>query len=267
MPKIKKARFAAFIFFLLLAGFIWSLYGLFTSDFSITSLWGIGAGFSLFWLFNFIMLGRVFGYARSFFALCAITLVVFFAMALNSARGWPFGMAVFNDFLGYKLFRIPWPLLLFWSAVINSMLLIKKPDNISNDPKSLFSWAFDASLLVMITSFLIEPLSSTMHAVTWINPGGILNVPFSAFLGWFITAFIASFAGIIVLRPWVKQPGPVHHLLPLSLIGLSILLFAVSVKINIVLVQLLAPVLMVYFLLKYLRLKKVQNPHLLANIS
>ncbi len=265
MPKIKKARFATFLFLLLLAGFIWSLYGLFTKDFNITSLWGIGVGFSVLWLFVFIMLGRVFGYLKAFIAMVAVTGVVFFSMALNAARGWPFGLAVFNDFLGYKLYRIPWPIIIFWASIINGMLLIKKPSQINNDPKNLFSWAFDASLLVMIAAILIEPLSSAMHAATWINPGGLLNVPFSAFLGWFITSFIAGFFAIIILQPWKKKTGDTHYLLPLSLLGLCILIFAIATKMHIILVQILSPLLILYFLISFLRLKKMQNPYLLAD--
>jgi len=221
-------------------------------------------GFSLGLLFMYVMLGRTFGYVRGFLAVLGIIAIVTLALILNGMRGWPFGLAYYHDILGWKLYKVAWPLPVFWSAVITGALLLKKPATVTPDPKVLFSWAFDTAIITAIASFAIEPLAKTTLATTWITPGSFLGVPFSAFLGWFITAFVAGVCAIIILKPWAKQSLPVHHLVPLSFAGFFCLIFIFCTKQNIAVLQILSAILVVVLIIWTLRLKKCQNPAIIT---
>lgn len=264
MKKTRKARFATVLFGLLIAVFAWAAYSLFTTYFTITSYWGVGFAFSLGLLFMYVMLGRTFGYLKGFLATLGILLVVTAALILNSQRGWPFGLAYYHGILGWKFYKVAWPIPVFWSAVITGALLLKKPVNLMPDPKILFSWAFDTALITMILSLIIEPLAKNTLAVTWVTPGSILGVPASALLGWFITSFIAAVAAILILKPWAKQSLEVHYLVPLLFTGFFILLFIFTTKQNIALLQIVSAILVIVFIVWTLRLKKNQNPAIIA---
>lgn len=268
MPKkTKKARFATVIFSLLIGLFIWAIYGLISQSFNITDLWGIGIGAVLSSFFVTVMMGRAFGYIRAFLTMLAIIAVIFLAMLLNSTRAWPFGMSIFHDILGWQYRGIPWPLPFFWGSIIGGIFILKKPSQLYNDTKNLFSWAFDTAFLTMIISLALEPLAKISRIITWVNQGGgVLGVPLSAFLGWFITAFITVFAGMMVLKPWnAKKTHEVHYLLPLSFTGFFILTFVMATILNIALIQLLSVIFAVYFLLLTLRLLKTQDTNLIEN--
>ncbi|MBD3281529.1 carotenoid biosynthesis protein [Candidatus Uhrbacteria bacterium] len=268
MAKNKKARFASVIFSLLLALIVWAIYGIISADIGVTSFWGFGIGASIAAFFIFIMMGRIFGYWRALLATLGIIGVIWFAMLLNAQRSWPFGMVIFHDILGWQWQKVPWPLPIFWSAIIGGLLILKKPGLALNDPKILFGWAFDTALLTMILSLIIEPIARTFGLVTWLVQGAILGVPLSAFLGWFITAFIAAFAGMMILRPWNKPiDTDIHKFLPIIFVGFCGLIFIIATKQNIALVQILSGIYIIIFLLWTLRIGRKQDPNLIVTES
>ncbi len=259
MQKIKKARFLTLIFLILLGLIIWASMGIFSRGFSITSFWGIGIGCTLALIFAGIMLGRSFGYIKGLAAVLAVTLTVSLALILNSARGWPFGMAFYHGILGWKMFGVAWPIPIFWSSIIIGGLMLKKPAKINSDPKQLFSWAFDSAIITMAISFIIEPLAKAILITTWPIQGAVLGVPFSAFLGWFITGFIATVIGILILQPWKKPAIPPLWILPFAFLSLAVLTLILATKLNLVLIQIFSAILIIVFLLKTLRLRNHQN--------
>ena len=263
MPKIQKARFLTFVFIILFALIIWSAVGIFSQGFGITSFWGLGIGCSLALIFTGIMLGRSFGYVKGFTAVLTIALTVSLALILNSARGWPFGMAFYHGILGWKVFGVAWPIPIFWSSIVIGALMLKKPANITSDPKQLFSWAFDTAIVTMAISFVIEPLAKALLITTWPIQGAVLGVPFSAFLGWFITGFVGAVIGIIILQPWKKPVTPPLWILPMAFLSLFALTLILATKLNLVLIQFFAAILIITFLLWTLRLRNHQNPQLI----
>jgi uncharacterized membrane protein len=259
MPKYKKARFAAFLFAVLIVIFGWASFSMFTKDFSVTSFWGAGIAFSIGLLFIYILLGRSFGYTRSFLATLGILLVITFALVLNGARAWPFGPAHYHGILGWKFYKVAWPLPIFWSVVIMGSMMLRKPKEITGDPKVLFSWAFDTALMTMILALVIEPIVKSANITTWIVPGAILGVPLSAFLGWFITSFIAAIVAMLILKPWDNLKCEIHRLVPLFFAAFFALTFIFATKISLTLIQLLSAIYIIVFLIWTLRLSKNQN--------
>jgi uncharacterized membrane protein len=117
----------------------------------------------------------------------------------------------------------------------------------------------------MLISFVVEPLAKMTLATTWVTPGSVLGVPVSAFLGWFIASFISAVTAILILRPWVKQSLPVHHLVPFSFAGFFALLFIFTTKQNIALLQIFSAIFVIVFIVWTLRLKNNQDMVLLAD--
>jgi uncharacterized membrane protein len=114
----------------------------------------------------------------------------------------------------------------------------------------------------MAISFIIEPLAKALLITTWPIQGPILGVPFSAFLGWFITGFIGAVAGIMILQPWKKPSLPPLWLLPSAFLSLFTLTLILATKLNLVLIQFFAAIAILISLLWTLRLRNHQNPQL-----
>lgn len=190
---------------------------------------------------------RTFGLWKGLAASGLGLLVVSGSLALNAERGWPFGFAVHHDILGWRLLNIAWPIPVFYSFVTACGVILMQPKTPEKDPKTLFSWAFDAALLVMGMALLSEPLASTTHAITWIVPGAILGTPASALLGWFVTAFVAAIAMILGARLWQANAGPMKMQTLWVLAGFSLLMFGLATNLQAALSQILTAVAFVAF--------------------
>lgn len=207
---------------------IWALAGVFTSSFNVTSYWGVGLGVVFLWLFSLGLFVRQFGLKKGALGLLVILGVVTFFLILNQYRGWPFGLKTFHDILGWKLsWGISWPIPVFWSFMTAAALLINQPGQVTPDPKKLFSWAFDSSVMVLMISFIIEPILANTSAVSWSMPGAVLGVPFSSFIGWFIVSFVASSLFVFLIKPPMEQKISLNPLLSVLLL-LSLLSLSVS---------------------------------------
>ncbi len=207
---------------------IWALVGVFMSPFNVTSYWGVGLGVVFLWLFILGLFVRQFGLKKGALGLLMILGITALFLILNQLRGWPFGFKTFHDILGWKLsWGISWPIPVFWSFMTAAALLINKPKEITPDPKKLFSWSFDSSVLVSAAAFIVEPILANTYAVTWSIPGTVLGVPFSSFVGWFIVSFVACSLFVFMIKPSMDQKISLNPLLSV-LLGLSLLSLSVS---------------------------------------
>lgn len=206
----------------------WALIGVFTSSFGVTSYWGVGLAVVFLWLFALGLFVRQFGFKKGALGLLMILAVITGFLILNQLRGWPFGFRTFHDILGWKMsWGISWPIPVFWTFVMAASLLINQPKQKTSDHKKLFSWAFDSSIMVLATSFIVEPILANTSAVAWSMPGAVLGVPFSSFVGWFIVSFVACSLFVFLLKPSLEQKISQNPLL-IVLLGLSFLGLAVS---------------------------------------
>lgn len=252
--RLLRVIFAAFIVFV-----AWSIISLIIHPFNITSFWGFGLACIVNILLVWIIAGRTYGYGKATLVILTILSVATGALILNAYKGWPFGLSFYHDSLGWKFYRIAWPLPVFWTFFIANAILLTHPKKISNDPKAIFSWSFDAALLLMFLSIIIEPLAGKTSAITWTQIGPVLGIPFSAFLGWFVAAFICSFIAILASGIWQKQKNSQASYAALSLTIFCVLFATISVKTNTTLLVILSLIYTVIFYFWYRKLKRLQN--------
>lgn len=223
MNTQKKSRLVKVTFAITLALILWGLVGVFFNRFSVTMYWGIGLGVTAGLIFVTSLAIQKFGIKNGLLIVLPVLITVFGALSLNQMRGWPFGMVTFHDILGWKVFLgISWPVPVFWTCIIVSMLLLTQTKESSKDPKILFSWAFDTAILVMFISLIVEPILNNTSALAWSIQGPFLGVPFSSFLGWFLTAFVAAFIAILAGKPYLVNQEKSSILL-IVILGFGIL--------------------------------------------
>ncbi len=222
---------------------IWSCIGLIRYDFSLEMLWGTGIGFLSIFVLALAFNMRRFGYWRGLGVMAVVLALVYGALILNAAKGWPFGFLAYHDILGWKTLGVSWPLPILWSAIIGICLIINQPKTESHDPKKIFSWAFDTGICSLAAALIIEPLARNAGAMSWSSSGSILGVPGMDFLGWFLVGFVASFSAILIMRIW-REPGiATESDILLFFCAFCLPTFLLAWKLNLVLIQILSAML------------------------
>ncbi|MDD5725838.1 MAG: carotenoid biosynthesis protein [Patescibacteria group bacterium] len=254
MNTQKKSRLVKVTFAITLALILWGLVGVFLESFSVTMYWGIGLGVVAGLAFVTSLAIQKFGIKNGLLIVLPVLVTVFGALSLNQMRGWPFGMVTFHDILGWKIFLgISWPVPVFWTCIIVSMLLLTQPKESSKDPKILFSWAFDTAILTMLVSLIIEPILNNTSALAWSVQGPFLGVPFSSFLGWFLTAFVAAFIAILAGKPYLVNTQEKSLTLFISLLGFGILSSAAAHRFNLPAIEIMGVIFSLAFIFLLIR--------------
>jgi putative membrane protein len=133
---------------------------------------------------------------RELLVFAAITLVVSNIFEnLSILTGFPFGHYYYTDGLGPKLFLVP---ILIGPAYLGTGYLAWTLARIllGATDKRLPGhevWAVPvlASFLMVAWDLSFDPLASTIgHSWIWLQGGNYFGVPFSNYLGWFLTVFV-----------------------------------------------------------------------------
>lgn len=240
-PKIRRL---VKITLLCVAVFItWSCIGLIRNDFSLEMLWGAGIGFLSIFVLALAFNMRRFGYWRGLCVMAIVLAIVYGALILNAAKGWPFGFLAYHDILGWKTLGVSWPLPILWSAIIGISLIINQPKTESHDPKKIFSWAFDTGICSLAAALIIEPLARNAGAMSWSSSGFILGVPGMDFLGWFLVGFVSSFSAILIMRIWRESGIETESDILFFLSAFCLPIFLLAWKLNLALIQIFAAIL------------------------
>ncbi|MFZ6015119.1 MAG: carotenoid biosynthesis protein [Patescibacteria group bacterium] len=241
--RLLRVTLTAFLVFIL-----WGTISILFKGFDVTSFWGFGLSSLLSVLLIWVIGGKMYGLPKSTITILSVFLVISGAFILNGYKGWPFGFAFHQDILGYKFLKVAWPIPVFWTFFVSSAIMLVHPKKVSNDPKTLFSWSFDAAIVTMILALIIEPLAAKTIAISWAQTGPVLGVPVSGILGWFVTGFISAFTAILASRIWQNYKNSSIKFTALALGLYQILFFALAFKNGTALLMILSSALAIIFL-------------------
>lgn len=110
----------------------------------------------------------------------------------------------------------------------------------------------------MLMSLIIEPILNNTSALAWSIQGPFLGVPFSSFLGWFLTAFVAAFIAILVGRPYLADTQEKPLSLYIVILGFGILSSAAAYRFNLPAIEIMGIVFsaaLVYLLIRRIKQK------------
>jgi len=267
MNQSKRHRLTKATFAILLALIIWGIVSLAFNPITVTTYWGVGLGVVAMIIFMLSLGMENIGLPKTLIMVFSIFIIVLGAQLLNLYRGWPFGLVSYHDVLGWKILRgIAWPIPLFWTFMVSSALMLTWPKQPKNDPKVLFSWAFDAAMVTVLADLIVEPILTATSAQAWSTNGIFLGIPLSNFVGWFLTAFVAGFAAILLAKLWqtkiLKPPA-----LLLIMLGLSLLGLITSSRLSLTVVQILCALAAIFFAIWSFRLRKEKKNNPPAKIE
>ncbi|MDP9243517.1 MAG: carotenoid biosynthesis protein, partial [Chloroflexota bacterium] len=160
---------------------------------------------------------RVYG-VRTTLVFAAIVLVVSnFFENLSIATGFPFGNYHYSSFAGPTLFDVPLligPAYLgmgYLSWTLARLLLGRTRGALTG--ASLIAVPTVASFLMVAWDLTFDPVASTINGFwTWEQGGSYFGVPFSNFLGWFMTVFIFFTLFAVYLSRRVQAPASAARL-------------------------------------------------------
>ena len=121
------------------------------------------------------------------------------AEVLGVSTGWLFGDYVYTDQLGPKAFGfVPWLIPFAWLMVLYPAWELTKYDVMADGSKSTFAFhpssftlhAVLAALAVTAYDLSLDPRMVADGNWIWHSGGFYFGIPFSNFVGWFITAWV-----------------------------------------------------------------------------
>lgn len=157
---------------------------------------GLGALLTLLQLVFFLVHASVTYRFRDVLAFAAITFVVSnLAENLSILTGFPFGNYYYTDILGPKLFNVP---LLIGPAYLATGYLawtlarvILGATGPGLSGRRTVTVPVLASFIMVSWDFSMDPITATIgHQWIWEDGGGYFGVPFSNFMGWYLTVFV-----------------------------------------------------------------------------
>ena len=155
---------------------------------------------------------------RELLVFAAITLVVSNIFEnLSILTGFPFGHYYYTDSLGPKLFLVP---ILIGPAYLGTgylawtlaRLLLGATDK-RLPGQQVWAVPMLASFFMVAWDLAFDPLASTIHqSWIWLQGGNYFGVPFSNYLGWFLTVFVFFQLFALYLRGRSSAPSAAQTL-------------------------------------------------------
>jgi putative membrane protein len=128
-------------------------------------------------------------------SLVAVASMGFVVEVIGAHTGIPFGRYAYTGVLQPQLLGVPLVMGFAWMALVAFACDTTRRLRLSPRPAAVF-----AALLTTATDLVIDPLAANRFGYwTWAHEGAYYGIPFSNFVGWFITSLIAC--RIIMLRP------------------------------------------------------------------
>ncbi|MBN2410717.1 carotenoid biosynthesis protein [candidate division KSB1 bacterium] len=195
------------LYFLLCAGALWHILGLFQELMRIVAS-------PLLLLLGFVLWYLIFneyyqqGYNKSkyFFliwSLAVVTLSIFFEF-VGVKTGLIFGQYYYGNVLQPQLFEVPLAIGFAWLGILLSSLALLKN---FFDNKSFFLMAAGVALLMTLFDLIMEPAATYVDYWYWQND----HAPLLNYLSWFILGFVFAVTGKWTGLYKIKLPAFVYH--------------------------------------------------------
>jgi bisanhydrobacterioruberin hydratase len=136
------------------------------------------------------------GWRRALIALSVLSIAAISFEALSITTGVPYGTFEYSSAIGYPLFGlVPWTVPFAWIPLVIAS-------------SARWKGVISGALFLVLIDLLLDPLAVKLGFWTWDYPGRYYDIPFSNFVGWFITGIIGVSVIKMATRGVTTQPGP-----------------------------------------------------------
>lgn len=170
-----------------------SLMAFFTVTFATDPTYSFASSFAvvLFALPCYVGVVRSFG-LRAGTQLIALMYV--FAIVLENlaiTTGFPYGKFVYGSFIGQMIGHVPWIVGFAWTPILFGAVSLTHKYLGHTSYINLF---FTTAVLMTTLDFVLDPGSVALGFWVWENTVGFYGVPWSNFVGWVLSSFVAAAA-------------------------------------------------------------------------
>jgi putative membrane protein len=162
------------------------------------------------------------GWLVGVFALVIVGLLIVTLEAVSIKSGLPYGRFSYDELLGFRLFgTTPWIIALAYAPLILAAFWLASKITTSHGRISL------SVFFILLMSAALEPALAALYIRQWQESGPFFGVPLLCFVGWFLTATLAS--GLLHVL-WGEDRIIKRNV---AFSGLSLLLFLLGINIGI----------------------------------
>lgn len=171
---------------------------------------------------SFLAIIRQRGFLIGLFALGILGSLIIAMEAVSIKSGLPYGRFSYDELLGFRLFgTTPWIIALAYGPLILASFWLASKITPSHGRISL------AVFFTLLMSAALEPALAALYVRQWQETGPFFGVPLLCFVGWFLSATLAS--GLLHIL-W-GEDRVIKRSVAFS--GLFILLFLLGINIGI----------------------------------
>ncbi len=152
----------------------------------------------------FLHAAKRFGVGRALGLLATGVGISLASELLGTSTGLPFGPYSYTPLLGYRIAGlVPFPIPLSWFYMVySSIALTGAILPVRDTERSKAAWAFSAGAILTAWDVAMDPaMSSATTHWQWHTSGFFYGMPFSNWIGWFLTGSIVARAMLAVVPP------------------------------------------------------------------
>lgn len=141
---------------------------------------------------------KSFGRKSAMLLICCMSIFAVILENFAIQTGFPYGRFAYGSLLGVTIGKVPWTVGFAWTPILFGAYAISEKimPRVSTWKKNILT-----ALLMTSVDLVIDPGSVRLGFWSWEKTVGFYNVPWSNFIGWFLTSLI----GVLLLRFLIKQ--------------------------------------------------------------
>ncbi|MGB9597188.1 MAG: carotenoid biosynthesis protein, partial [Candidatus Poribacteria bacterium] len=129
------------------------------------------------------------GLRRTVFISIGVIFITLLIESIGVATGFPFGKYNYTEKLQPQLLNVPLLIPLAWLMMLPSSWAIAQ--KITGQHKGI-KFVIVSSLAFTVWDLVLDPQMVEWGVWIWHNPSGYFGIPFTNFLGWFLSAMIVT---------------------------------------------------------------------------
>jgi len=137
---------------------------------------------------SYIFLYRWVGLKLALVILVVFSILPIAIEALGITTGFPYGWFYYSENLGYRILDlVPWSVAFAFAPLVLGSLSLAS--YVTKDARL----AIPLSALILVwTDLVLDPAAVLLEIWIWVYPGTYYGIPISNYVGWFLTATLAS---------------------------------------------------------------------------
>ncbi|NHJ14895.1 MAG: carotenoid biosynthesis protein, partial [Candidatus Thorarchaeota archaeon] len=146
--------------------------------------------------------------------LLAFSILPLVVESIGISTGLPYGEFYYSDQLGFKVFGlVPWSVAFAFAPLVLGAMA--SASQFTSDVRILLPFS---ALLLVVFDLILDPAMVALGVWIWVEPGPYYGIPTTNYLGWFLTALIASGLMYLIAKAEISMEPRIDFRIAASLL-------------------------------------------------